>query len=129
MPAVTKNFLLAQRRFGSGRWNGLRQSRGHDSLSFNFAVPISSFSAAGDGGHDADRVALLHGSFFSLQIANVLIVDVDVDEAAQAAIVGVQMLLQVAELRRERIQCVADGAGFEIDALVLTGELPERRRD
>src|SRR5208282_6208898 len=44
-----------------------------------------SFSAAGDGGNDADLVAVAQGGFLVLEEANVLLVDIDVDEAPQGA--------------------------------------------
>src|SRR5258705_10292306 len=54
---------------------------------------------SGDGWHDADRVAVLCWRIFFCQITNILVVYVYVDEAAQLAFFGEQMLAQVAELR------------------------------
>src|SRR4029077_10916845 len=54
--------------------------------------------ASGDGGHDADGVAILGRGVFLGQIANVLIVDVNIHKAAQFSVLGKQMLAQLAKL-------------------------------
>src|SRR5947209_7111593 len=43
--------------------------------------------ASGDGGDDGQLVAVLHGRLQVVQIADVLVVEVDVDEPAQLAVV------------------------------------------
>src|ERR1700747_3161812 len=53
---------------------------------------IHETGAAGDGRHDADGVAILGRGVFLGQVANVLIVDVDIHEAAQFSVLGKQML-------------------------------------
>ena len=53
-------------------------------------------SAACDRRDDADGVAGLHGRLLLLQIPDVVVVDVDVDEAAQLPLVVVEMRLEAA---------------------------------
>ena len=65
---------------------------------------------AGDRRDDAHRVARLERRLILLQIADVFVVDVDVDEAAQPAFVVEQMLLQPAEAAREIAEQLADGS-------------------
>ena len=64
--------------------------------------PLDDPDAPGDGGNDADRIALVHAGLILLQVANILVVHVYVHEAAQAPVIGKQMLLQVRELAGER---------------------------
>ena len=61
----------------------------------------TTIEAAGDGGDDADGVAVFGGSGFLRKVADVFVVDVDIDEAAQFAIFGEEVFLQIAELRGE----------------------------
>src|SRR5262249_43461602 len=56
----------------------------------------SAMSAPCDGGNDADLVAVLDGGGEVVEVADVLVVEVDVDEAAQLAVVE---------------QALADGGG------------------
>src|SRR5687767_8063535 len=51
-------------------------------------------SAAGDGGEDRHRVAVLHLGVERAGEAHVLVVDVHVDEAVQLALLGDQAVLQ-----------------------------------
>src|SRR5258706_16442772 len=57
------------------------------------------WGTSGDGWHDADRIAVLCWRIFFCQITNIFVVYVNVDEAAQLAFFGEQVLAQVAELR------------------------------
>ena len=57
--------------------------------------------AAGDGGDDADGVAVFGGSGFLREVTDVFVVDVDIDKAAEFAVFGEEVLAQIAELRCE----------------------------
>src|SRR5258707_15224739 len=57
--------------------------------------------AAGDRRHNADGVAVLGRGIFLCKVANILIVYIDVDEAAQLSVLGEQVLAQVAKLRSQ----------------------------
>ena len=64
------------------------------------------------------------------QIADVFVVQVDVDEAAQLAFVVVEMCLRrSAMLGGQRVEHLADGRPGELDGILLPGELAQRRRD
>ncbi len=83
--------------------------------------------AARDRRDDAHRVAGLHRRLLLLQIPDVFVVDVDVDEAAQLALIVVEMRFQPGVLRRQVREQLADGLAFDIDGVFLVGERPERR--
>src|SRR5690349_8169801 len=86
-------------------------------------------SASGDGGHDGNGIALVDRRVFPREEANILLVDVDVDETAQFALLVGQtrgdagiLTLQVGDYRRNR-------SGRDGDGLLLAGKLAQRRRD
>ena len=81
---------------------------------------------AGHRRDDADRVAGLERRLILLQVADVFVVDVDVDEAAQLAFVVEQMLLQAAKPRRQVCKQLADGRAVELDDVELVGERTQR---
>src|SRR5215472_16749619 len=83
-------------------------------------------TAAGDGGNDADGVAIFGGSVFFREIANVFVVDVDIDEAAQPAVLGEQVLAKVGVLRGEMAERFADGASAELGRVPLARVRAER---
>jgi hypothetical protein len=78
---------------------------------------------------DADRVAGLERRGLFLQIADVFVVDVHVDEAAQLSFAGVQMRAQVAELRREIRERLADGRAGHLHGVRLAGVGAQRGGD
>ena len=75
---------------------------------------------------DADRVARLHRRLLLLQVPDVLVVDVDVDEAAQLALLVVQVRLQPGVLRRQVGEQLADGRAVGVDGVLLIGVRPQR---
>src|SRR5579864_7983464 len=83
-------------------------------------------AAAGDGGDDADGVAVFGGSGFFREVTDVFVVDVDIDETAELSLFGEEVLLQIAELRCESAQCFADGAGADFGGVALARVNPER---
>src|SRR5262245_52670718 len=83
----------------------------------------AAISASGHGGDDADLVAVLDGRLQAVEIADVFVIDIDIDEAAHLAILedaaddaGV-FLAQIVEQALDR-----GAAGFD-NSLVL-GVLP-----
>src|SRR5690606_36479155 len=86
-------------------------------------------AAARDRRNDAERVAVAQRRRLLLEIADVVVVDVDVDEVPQPALLVVQVALQIRVLRRERGQHLPDGAALDLDAVLLPGEGPQGRRD
>lgn len=70
-------------------------------------------AAAGDGGNDADGVAVFGGSIFLGEVTDVLIVDVDVDKTAQLAVLSEEVLAQVGKLGGEMAEGLAHGSSGE----------------
>ncbi len=101
--AVAQHFFFGERTpalFAAVR-AGIPSSLPLKILPINSAVTLIA-RAAGDRRHDADRVACLHARLILLQVANVFVVYVDVHEAAQPAVIGKEMLLQLPEPGRQR---------------------------
>src|SRR5271170_2605526 len=69
----------------------------------------TTIEAAGDAGDDADGVAVFGRRRFLREVADVFVVDVDVDEAAQFTVFGEEVLLQITELGGEIGESFADG--------------------
>ena len=66
---------------------------------------------------------------FFLQIADVFVVQVDVDEAAQLALLVVEMRLQPFVLRRQVGEQLANRRAVDFDGVLLSGERPQRSRN
>ena len=75
----------------------------------------------GNRRHDADDITRLELGRVALEIADVIVVDVDVHEVPQLAVVGIEMPLEVGELRGQGGQHFADGAAFGVDGVLLAG--------
>jgi len=82
--------------------------------------------AAGDGGDDADFVAVLERRLAVFEEADVLLVDIDVDEAAHLALVIHEAFLDAGEARLQFDDRLADGGGVDFDQLLVVGQLAER---
>jgi hypothetical protein len=77
---------------------------------------------AGNRRHDADRVPRLERRLLAIEMADVLVVDVDVDEAAQPAVVVVQMAAEIPVFADEPLQRVANGRPVDLHDVLLAGE-------
>ena len=84
---------------------------------------------AGDRRDDAERVARLHRGPFPIEVPNVLVIQIDVDEAPELPFVVVKMLLQPLVLRREVAEQLADGGAVDFDDVLLAGKGPKGRGD
>jgi hypothetical protein len=62
-------------------------------------------------------------------MANVFVVEIDVNEVAQAVLVVVEMLAQFGVRRRQIFQCLARRRRFDLHLRLAACILPERRRD
>src|SRR5829696_1774478 len=78
-------------------------------------------SAAGDGGQDRHRVAVLHLGVERPGEPHVLVVDVDVDEAVQLALLGDEAVLQTGVLAVQVVDECGEGAATALDGLVAAG--------
>jgi hypothetical protein len=83
-------------------------------------------AATGHRRDDAHRVARLHRSPFFFEIADVFVIQIDVDEATQPSIFVVKMLLQRLVFARQLRKQLADGGAFELDDITLSSEGPQR---
>src|SRR6266540_3495766 len=94
-----------------------------------WGIGRSGSAASGDGGHDRDGVAVLEPRRPALQEADVFLVDVEIDEAAQLALLVDEALTESGELPLEVLHDVIDGAGLGLDLGVALGERSQRSRD
>jgi hypothetical protein len=86
--------------------------------------------AAGDAGDDGELVGIGDGGFFlGGKIANVVVVEVDVDEGAELAFGGVEVVLQGRMRGGESGEAGGDGGGFDGDSLLLVGVSAQRGGD
>src|SRR3990170_66146 len=84
-------------------------------------------SASRHGGHDADLVPRLEGRPQTLVEADVLAVDVHVDEPPQLARLVTQALLQARVLPLQRIDAGHQGAPIAGNHVHLVGQLAQGR--
>src|SRR5579859_7819601 len=84
--------------------------------------------AAGHGGQDGHRVAVLDRSLQPVQEPDVLVVQVDVDEPAQALVVD-QPLAQAAVLAFQVSQQLVEGGSVSLDLLGPVGVGAQDGRD
>src|ERR1019366_2799663 len=91
--------------------------------------PAGIKTTAGDRRHDADRVSVLGSRIFLVQEANVLVIQIYIHEAADSSVVGIEMLAQLGEARRQAVKRLAHRGGATFDARLLSGELAKRRRN
>ena len=84
-------------------------------------------TATCDGWDDPDLVTVLHSGLLAVQVANVFVIEVDVDEATELAVLGVEVCLEPFEPPRQFCQCLADGAGLQHDRGVPVRILSEGR--
>ena len=124
MAAVALNFLLGKCA-PSVRNSGRAGNDRHDGSPSD---PLY-FRAAGDRGHNADRIAVFGGRVFLLQVANILVVEVDIHETANAAVVSVKVLAQIGVGSRKLFQGLADGGRIELHACLLARKLPQGGRN
>ena len=107
VPAVALDFLARQlRRLVHGRIRPARHRR-----------------------DDADGVARLERRLLAIEMADVLVVDVHVHEAAQLAVVVVQVAAEIAVFADQRLEQLANGAAVDFHDILPVRERPERCRD
>src|SRR5207247_4720794 len=83
-------------------------------------------AASGDGGNDSNLIGFFQWRFVPFQVAHVLIIHINVNEAAQIAIFGVKVLFEIGVLRRQFVQSVAHGFSLDLQSLRLAHILPQR---
>ena len=85
--------------------------------------------ASRDGRDDADFVAVFERRLAVFEEADVLLVDIHVDEAAHLAFFIHKTFLDAGEARLQFDDCLADGGGVDFDQLLVVRQLAERRWD
>src|SRR5437867_423091 len=82
-----------------------------------------------DGRNDADGVAGRDRGLLFLQVANVLVIQIHIDEASQLALLVVEMRLETRMLPRQVREQLADGCTVGFHRLLLIRVRPERCRN
>src|ERR1019366_8161182 len=86
-------------------------------------------TAAGNRRHNGNGITVFqHGGFF-FQVAHVFVVDVDVDERAQFAVLGIEMALQIGMLRNQARKGLAHGLSRDMDRGLFPRVLAKWRRN
>ncbi len=106
MTAVAQDFVF--REFG-GRWFGRR-----------------GYGATGDARDDRHGVAILHRGGVLFQIADVFVVQIDVDEAAQLAFIVEELTAQIRVVGGEGGQHFAYGRAGQLDGILFACVLAQR---
>src|SRR5271155_4829104 len=86
-------------------------------------------STSRDRRDDADLITVLERRIAVFEEADVLLVDIDVDEAAHLAFFIHETFLDAGETRLQFDERLADGGGVDFDQLLVIGQLAERRGD
>ena len=84
--------------------------------------------AAGDGGHDAHHVTFLHRGPVFLQIADILVVDIDVDEVADLPLLVQQVWLELGKMTDQSVDHLAHGIAGQFHLVPIAREMPQRHR-
>src|SRR5262245_38514838 len=82
-------------------------------------------AASRDGGDDRDRIAFLEGGRSALEEPHVLVVDVEVDEPAQLALLVHEPLAQARELAFQVLHHVVDGLALDRHLGVSLADRPQ----
>src|SRR5215469_2501686 len=95
-------------------------------LSFRFSI----FSPAGDRWNDRKRVARVDGGgFFLRKIANVFVVQIQVNKSAHPAFAAKEVLAQFRPFECEGVQGPRHGGRVDFDLSLTADVLTERSRD
>src|SRR6266498_1755837 len=84
---------------------------------------------AGDRRQDGDHIAVVELGVERAEEADVLVVDVDVHEAVQPALIGEELARNAWEARLQVTEQLADGTAFGIDAFRAVRVFPQDGRD
>src|SRR5262245_35008914 len=82
-----------------------------------------------DRRNDADRVSRLHRRVLFLEIADVLVVQVDVDETPELALLVVEVRREPGVRRGEIDEQLANRRAVDFDSVLLSSERPKRSRN
>src|ERR1700687_2003117 len=82
-------------------------------------------SASRDGRHNGNTITVLHRRGFLLEIADVLVVKVDIDESAQLPVIRIKMTAQVGMLGDQVRKGAANGASRNFNRRLLASVLAQ----
>jgi hypothetical protein len=74
-------------------------------------------------------IAVADGRRFLLQIANILVVQINIHKRPQLAFIGIKMTTQIGMLRNQATQGLPDIAPLDLNSRLLARILPQRRRN
>lgn len=80
--------------------------------------------AAGDGGHDRDLIVGLDRRVEAIDVTDVLVLDIDVDEAADLPVIE-ELLTETGVLVDQRGEDLADGRAVGVDLAGAVGVLAQ----
>ena len=92
------------------------------------SICILQLPASGDGRHYRNTITVLDRRGVLLQVADVLVIEVDIHKGTQFAFVRIKMPAQLRMLRHEVRQRVTDCASLHINCRQLASILPQRGR-
>ncbi len=84
------------------------------------------WQTASDRGHDTDNVVILKGSLVLLEIADVFVIQVDVNETADFPVFGKEVPAQVSVARRDPRKRLSYGLRLDFYRILLPRILPQR---
>ena len=82
--------------------------------------------ASGNRRHNRNSITVVDRSGFFLQVADVLVIQVNIHKRTEFAVVGVKMTAQVRMLGNQSGQGFRDGSGLNLDRRLLAGVLTQR---
>src|SRR3954471_20410076 len=107
---------VASRRGGMPSSSGVTGNTAPPSgTSSDWCDSPSDISASGDRGDDAQLVAVLDGGLHAVEVADVLVVEVDVDELADLVALVVEAGLDAGVLGDEGVEHFFDGGAGDFD--------------
>ena len=92
----------------------------------NSLIGTSVSPASSNRRHYRNSITVLNCRGLFLQVADVFVIQVNVDERTEFAVVGVKMPAQVRVLGNQPGQGFRDGAGLDLDRGLLAGVLAQR---
>ena len=91
----------------------------------NYSIALPSCNR----GHYGNVITVFYGGGVLLQIADVFIVQVDIDESAELAVVVIEMTSQVGVLGDKSRKGFSDSRTFDFNRRLFPSILPQRRRN
>lgn len=81
--------------------------------------------ASSDGRHDGNTITVSHRSGFLLQVADILVIYINIDEGPEFTVIGIQMAAQVRVLGDEVGKGISYSSGLHVYGRLLAGVLAQ----